>query len=170
MALKGDRKYTIGTNIKNFMNETAEKGEIVIYLPNGGSGASLDDANATVGTPTAADASGLKPAGLLLNDVVNLDLTRQHINWHKDEVQLGGKVTLLRQGEATTNVVDTGVSPTAGDPAYFGRGALVTGGTVQGWLTTTEVTDSLNGDAQYRVGTFQSQKDADGFVSIEVNL
>ena len=169
MALKGDRKYTIGTNIKNFMNETAEKGEIVIYST-GGSGASLDDANATVTTPSADCASGLKPAGLLLNDVVNLDLTRQHINWHKDEVQLGGKVTLLRQGEATTNVVDTGVSPTAGDPAYFGRGALVAGGTVQGWLTTTEVTDNLNGDAQYRIGTFQSSKDADGFVSIEVNL
>jgi ABC-type phosphate/phosphonate transport system ATPase subunit len=39
--------------------------------------------------------SGTKPAGLLLNDVVSLDLTRQHINWFRDEVQVGGNVHFI---------------------------------------------------------------------------
>jgi Arc/MetJ family transcription regulator len=41
--------------------------------------------------------SGKVPVGLLLNDMVNIDLTRQHLNQHKDEVQKGGKVTLLKR-------------------------------------------------------------------------
>jgi hypothetical protein len=61
-------------------------------------------------------ASGAKPVGVLLNDVVNLDLTRQHINWHKDEVQQGGKVTLLQVGQVTTDSVTGAIA--AGEPAY----------------------------------------------------
>lgn len=174
MALKPNRKYTIGTDITAFMNETGEKGEVLVYST-GGSGAAMDDANMVVTTPSA-NPSGERLAGVLLNDVVNLDLTRQHINWHKDEVQLGGKVTLLRQGEITTNVVDTGVTPAIGAPAYVGRGALTAGGTAQGWITTTEVTDygrnsneNLNKQL-YRLGTFKSIKDSDGYCRVEINI
>lgn len=174
MALKPDRKYTIGTDITAFMNETGEKGEVLVYST-GGSGAAMDDDSMVVTTPSASP-SGERLAGLLLNDVVNLDLTRQHINWHKDEVQLGGKVTLLRQGEVTTNVVDTGVTPSIGDPAYFGRGAITSGGTVQGWVTTTAVTDHGTNSNEnvnkelYRVGTFKSIKDSNGYCRVEVNI
>jgi len=168
MALKPDRKYHIGTDISYFMNETAEKGEVLVFST-GGSGAAMDDANAVVTSPTTP--SGKYLAGVLLTDVVNIDLTRQHINWHKDEVQLGGKVTLLRQGEITTNVIDTGVTPEIGEPAYVGYGAITSGGTPQGWASTTPVTDSSSrAAATYQLGTFKSLKDADDYAVIEVNI
>jgi fructose-1,6-bisphosphatase/sedoheptulose 1,7-bisphosphatase-like protein len=110
----------------------------------------MDDATAVVAY--AAAASGSKPIGVLLNDVVNIDLTRQHINWHKDEVQLGGKVTLLRQGQVTTNKV-TG-SPAAGVDAYVGASGLI------GTSSTNAV----------KIGTFLSSVDADGYAKLSVNL
>ena len=170
MALKPNRKYTDGTDISYFMNETGEKGEVLVFSA-GGSGVAMDDSTAVVTTP-AASASGQRVAGVLLNDVVNLDLTRQHINQHKDDVQLGCKVTLLRHGEITTNVIDTGVSPTIGAPAYVGRGAITSGGTVQGWITSTAVTDTSATYAPllYKIGTFKSVKDPDGYCKVEINI
>ena len=170
MALRPDRKYTIGTDITCFMNETGEKGEVLVYST-GGSGVAMDDPNAVVTTP-AADPSGQRIAGVLLNDVVNLDLTRQHINWHKDEVQLGGKVTLLRQGEITTNILASGETPSIGDPAYVGQTTLAAGGTAQGCVTNTAVTDTTVNEAnpKYRVGTFKSTVDSDGYIRVEVNI
>jgi len=187
MALKPDRRYTDGTDISFFMNETGEKGEVLVFST-AGSGAAMDDANAVVATPTTI--SGSVVAGILMNDVVNLDLTRQHINWHKDEVQLGGKVTLLRHGVVVTNVVHTGcnvarengiVVPavSVGAPAYIGRGALTAGGTIQGWLTTQPPLDHRHEDAspkptsvdiRYRVGTFLSLADSDGYYKVEINI
>ncbi len=177
MALKPDRKYHIGTDISFFMNATAERGGIVMFQGAGGSGVAMDDANATV-NPTGAVASGSIPAGILLNDMVNLDLTRQHINWHKDEVQLGGKVTVLTNGQITTNVVDNGVNPVAGDPVYAVSQTF--NGNTRVWtLSTTAPTDSgVPQDERnraltlekYRVGTFLSREDADGYVKVQVNL
>ncbi len=151
MALKPDRIEAY-TDISYFMNTVAERGGVVVHLTSG-SGVSMDDANAVVSYPTGVLA-GTKPAGLLLNDVVNLDLTRQHINWYRDEVQVGGKVTLLRQGQATTNVVATGVSPTAGADAYYD---------LSGKLTTVS-TDST------KVGRFLGGKDSDGYVKVDINI
>ena len=88
MALKADR-HELDVDISYFMNETAEKGQIVCFS-SAGSGAAMDQAGALV---TVAAANGtVIPVGVLLNDVVNLDLTRQHINFAKDEMQKGGKV------------------------------------------------------------------------------
>lgn len=160
MALKGDRKYTVGTDISYFMNTAIERGGIAVFSSSG-SGVAMDDASAVV-VPTGATQSGTLPAGLLLSDMVNLDLTRQHLNQHKDEVQYGGKVTLLRQGEVTTNVVDTGVSPTAGNPAYY---TIQTFNSIANtFVLTTTSTNST------KVGTFKSAKDADGYVKVEINL
>jgi hypothetical protein len=151
MALKPDRIEAY-TDISYFMNTVAERGGVVVHLTSG-SGVSMDDANAVVSYPTGVLA-GTKPAGLLLNDVVNLDLTRQHINWYRDEVQVGGKVTLLRQGQVSTNVVATGVSPTAGADAYYNP---------NGKLTTVS-TDST------KVGRFLGGKDSDGYVKVDINI
>lgn len=151
MALKSDRIEAY-TDISFFCNDTtAERGGIMVFGSTG-SGIALDDSNAVV--TYAANPSGQVPAGLLLNDVVNLDLTRQHINWHKDEVQTGSKVTLLRQGQVTTNLVVSGVSPVAGSSAYVGA---------NGYLTTSD-TDSV------KVGTFLSAKDSDGYAKVDINL
>lgn len=148
MALKPDRIEHL-TDISFFMNTVAERGGVVSFVTSG-VGVSMDDADAVVAYATAA--SGSVPAGVLLNDVVNLDLTRQHINWHKDEVQVGGKVTLLRVGQVTTDLV-TG-NPEAGDGAYVGP---------SGTISTTS-TNAV------KIGTFLSGKDADGYAKVSVNI
>ena len=151
MALKSDRIES-HTDISFFMDTTGDRGGIVVH-DTSGSGVSMDDGNATVAYPTGV-VSGTRPAGLLLNDVVNIDLTRQHINWYRDEVQVGGKVTLLRQGQVTTDVVATGVVPSAGAPAYYDG---------NGRLTTTSTNST-------QVGRFLSSKDSDGYVKVEINI
>ena len=151
MSLKPDRVEAY-TDISFFMNTTGTRGGIVVH-DTSGSGVSMDDANAVVKYPTTGP-SGTEPAGLLLNDVVDLDLTRQHINWHKDEVQKGSKVTLLRQGQVTTDVVATGLSITAGLDAYY---------TTDGKLTTSSTNSK-------KVGRFLSDYDADGYVKVDINI
>jgi hypothetical protein len=150
MALKPDRIEAY-TDISFFMNDTAERGGVVVHVSDG-KGVSMDDADAVVAYP--ATPSGTVPAGLLLNDVVNLDLTRQHINWHRDEVQAGSKVTLLRQGQVTTDMVASGVVPTIGADVYYGD---------DGKLTTDD-TDSV------KVGRFLSTLDTDGYVKVDINI
>ena len=154
MALKADR-HELDVDISFFMNETAEKGQIVV-LSTVGSGAAMDQAGALV-TVAAATATTI-PVGVLLNDVVNLDLTRQHINWHKDEVQKGGKVSLLKKGYIVTDQIEG--APTAGVLAYLddadtGKFAVV----------------ASVADGKYNaVGRFMSTKDEDGYAKVEVNL
>jgi hypothetical protein len=101
----------------------------------------------------SADASGVAPMGVLLNDVVDIDLTRQHINFHKDEVSLGSKVALLRVGQVTTD--DVSGTPTAGDAAYTAN---------SGQLSASQATGTV------KVGTFLSSKDADGFAKVAINI
>lgn len=149
MALKPDRIELL-TDVSFFMNSTATRGGVASVVT-GGVGVSMDDATAVVAY--AAVASGAKPVGVLLNDVVDLDLTRQHINWHKDEVQVGGKVTLLRQGQVTTNLVAG--SPAAGADAYVAN---------NGVLSTTQAAGTV------KVGQFLSAVDSNGYAKVSVNL
>ena len=152
MALKPDRIELL-TDVSFFMASTAERGGVVsVVTATSGVGVSMDDGNAVVAY--AAVASGAKPVGVLLNDVVNLDLTRQHINWHKDETQVGGKVTLLRVGQVTTNMLVAGTTPSAGADAYVGASGLI------GTSSTNAV----------KIGQFLSAKDTDGYVKVSVNL
>ena len=148
MALKPDRIELL-TDVSFFMNTTGARGGVVC-ASTAGSGVSMDDAAAVVAY--AAAASGSLPIGVLLNDVVNLDLTRQHINWHKDEVQVGSKVTLLRVGEVTTNMVDG--TPSAGSGAYVGANGLI----------STTSTNAV------QIGSFLSKVDADGYAKVSVNI
>jgi hypothetical protein len=150
MALKSDRIELL-TDVSFFMNTAAERGGVVSAVTSG-SGVAMDDANAVVAY--AAAASGSKPVGVLLNDVVNLDLTRQHINWHKDEVQIGGKVTVLRVGQVTTDRLVSGISPTTGSDAYVGASGLI------GTSSTNAV----------KIGQFLGSVDADGYAKVSVNI
>ena len=150
MALKPDR-IELQTDVSFFMNSTATRGGVA-SVSTGGSGVALDDSAAVVSY--AATTSGSKPVGVLLNDVVNLDLTRQHINWHKDETQVGGKVTLLRVGQVTTNQLVAGTTPSAGADAYVGASGLI------GTSSTNAV----------KIGQFLSAKDTDGYAKVSVNL
>lgn len=149
MALKPDRIEHL-TDISFFMNTTAERGGVASFVT-GGVGVSMDDADAVVAY--AAAVSGSVPAGILLNDVVDLDLTRQHINWYKDEVQKGGKVTVLRQGVVVTDKVAG--TPSAGADAFVAN---------SGVISTTQATGAV------KIGQFLSSKDADGYAKVSVNL
>ena len=168
MALKADR-HEVVTDISFFMNETAERGIIVVHST-AGSGAAMDDSSALVTIPTTA--SGTHPAGMLLNDVVNLDLTRQHLNQHQDEVQMGGKVTLLKQGWVVTNKVDTsavGTGPTVGQPAYVASSGLLSATNPLDEYTEDDEGYSVNYEAQ-RVGRFLSTQDADGYAKVYIDI
>jgi len=149
MGLKGDR-YELDTDISYFMNETATRG-LCVSVSTAGSGAAMDHALALATVKT--NPSGAYPLGILMNDMVNLDLTRQHLNQHKDEVQKGGKITILRKGWVTTDAVVG--SPTAGADAYLAGTGL---------LSSTQATGAL------KVGQFLSNKDSDGFIKLSVNL
>jgi len=156
MALKADRNE-LDVDISFFMNVTAERGKIVC-ISTVGSGAAMDQAGALVDLQIA-HASEAIPVGVLLNDVVDLDLTRQHINWHKDEVQKGGKVSILKKGYVVTNqIVGT---PALGELAY-----LDDGGATGNFATTAQVTDGV----ENVVGRFMSKLDEDGYAKIEINL
>ena len=152
MALKPHRKVGNGTDISFFMNEVAERGIIVTFDTSSvsGSGAAMDDAGAVVAIPSSNQ--GL-PAGLLVNDVVNLDLTRQHLNQHQDEVQVNSKVTVATRGEFVTNQIVAGDLPSAGLSAYFAA---------DGELSTTAGATG--------VGRFLSSLDEDGYAKVDINL
>jgi hypothetical protein len=149
MALKGDR-HELDTEISFFLNETAEKGQVV-SVSTQGSGAAMDNSSALA--TVAAEASGAVALGVLLNDMVDIDQTRQHINWHKDEVQKGGKVTILTKGFVVTDQISG--NPTAGQVAYLADSGLIAG--------------TQDGTAP-AIGRFLSTKDADGFAKVSINL
>ena len=89
--------------------------------------------------------------------MVNKDLTRTHLNQHKDEVQLGGKVTVLRKGWVVTNSISG--TPSAGDIAYVGDAGV--------FINTAA--DAASSGA-LAVGRFLSSKDEDDYCKVEVNL
>jgi len=173
MSLKTDR-YEEETDISFFYNTgTATRGGVACMdtTTTNASGAALDQgvnrAAYVAAVPTSV------PVGILLNDVVNKDLTRTHINTYKDEVQKGGKVTLLRRGWVVTNNITGSCAP--GDLAFADSG--VAGNICNG--------ASLFGSAQYAasgfrvgagnsgnflIGRFMSNKDADGYAKVWINI
>lgn len=156
MALQPDR-YEMQTDISFFMNEVAERGGVVVM--NGTpSGVAMDASNNLV--TYIANPSGKVPVGILLNDMVNLDLTRQHLNWYKNEVQKGGKVTVLRKGYVVTNKISTSGTPVAGDYAYLADSGLI---------STSARALVLDGGAQ-PIGRFLTAKDSNGYAKVEINL
>ena len=156
MALKTDRS-TLQTDISFFMNEAATRGGVVT-INTAGSGASMDDGTALV--TYVANPSGKIPVGLLVNDMVNIDLTRQHLNQHKDEVQKGGKVTLLQKGWVVTSNLE-GTDPNGGDPAYLGH---------SGNISASDLGMDENNSAHLVVGRFLSDVDEDGYAKVFIDL
>jgi hypothetical protein len=157
MALKADR-YEESTDISFFYNAgTATRGGVVVLDAANASGAAMDQGENKVKYSTAANTD--VPVGVLLNDVVNKDLTRTHLNQYKDEVQKGGKVTVLTRGWVlTSNVTGT---PSAGDVAYLDE---TTAGNVG------NASDLGYSSGVMAVGRFMSAKDADGYAKLYVNL
>jgi len=106
--------------------------------------------------------SGAVPVGLLINDMVDIDLTRQHLNQHKDEVQKGGKVTLLRKGYVVTNNIQ-GTLPSGGEVAFLAHSGNVA-------IADVSNDDSDATGSKLVVGKFLSGADEDGYAKLYVDL
>ncbi len=155
MALKGDRTI-IETDITQTVASVASRGVVLCYATTG-SGAALGDTAG--GVDLYASASGKVVAGLLLNDVVNVDETRYHRNFHKLEQLITERSTLLRKGRVVTDQV-ANVTIVAGDTAYLtSNGQLTNAVSSTGGLVATP-----------KVGKFASKRDQDGFAAVDVNL
>lgn len=151
MALKGDREE-FNYDIRWYMDEVAERGGVVC-TKTAGSGGYPGHKNNTVGYE--ANPSGKNPVGVLLYDVVDIDLSRQHLNPYRMQAQKGSKVALIKKGFVVTNMIVSGVTPSGGEKAYLGASGL---------LTTTY----SSGVAI--VGRFDGAKDEDGFAPVSIEL
>ena len=158
MSLKADR-FERSTDISYFYNAgAATRGGIACMDTTtvNASGAAMDQginrAAYVAGVPTSV------PLGILLNDVVVKDLTRTHINFYKNEVPKGGKVTLLTHGWVVTNNI-TG-SPAPGDLAYVCK---TTAGNMAN-ATSNFAAGTASG--AMLVGRFMTNKDADGYAKV----
>ena len=159
MALKADR-YELQTDISFFYNAgTVTRGGVVVH-GTAGSGAAMDQGVNLV-EYKAAIAEGSVPVGILLNDEVNKDLTRTHINQHKDEVQKGGKVTIIRKGYVVTNYIEG--TPSAGDIAYVHNNGNISNG-------ASIAVGSLAASGNLAIGRFMTSKDEDDYCKVEINL
>lgn len=152
MALKGDRQERF-TDISFFMDQVVERGGVAC-LKTAGSGAALDQSAAEV--EYAADPSGGCPVGLMIYDMVNVDLTKYTLNQAKMEVQKGSKVVLGTEGWYLTDMIKSGVAPSGGDNAYVAESGLLT--------------DTDGGGIYPKVGKWLSSKDADGYAKVYVKL
>lgn len=159
MALKGDR-YEFLTDIAYFGNSVMTRGGIASYSTMG-SGGAMDQSQALVAY--AAASTGNIPAGLLLNDMVSIDLTRMHINYYRDEVIIGGKVTLGRRGWWVTDQI-------VGTPAVGDVALLSNSGTVQPLSFASFQAGTYAKSVNPKIGTFLSTKDEDGFAKLYVEL
>ena len=153
MALKGDRNV-LETDISFFCNEAVEKGQ-VLCVSTEASGSAMDNSSALAALKAEASGNLETKAvlGVCLNDVVDIDQTREHINWHKDEVQKGGKVTIMTKGTIVTDQISG--TPTVGQVAYLADAGKIAG--------------TQDGDSP-AIGRFLSTKDANDFCKVAINL
>lgn len=162
MALKGDR-YELYVDVSNFGNSVMTRGGAVVYQTIG-SGSAMDQSQALV--QYAANSSGYVVAGLLLNDMVSIDLTRQHINWYQDQIIIGGKVTLGKKGYWVTNSLIQGPNAIAvGDLAV-----LTSSGNIMNLPAAYEYNGSWNKALNPQVGKFLSSTDEDGYAKVQVDI
>jgi hypothetical protein len=161
MSLKGDRVETQFVDVSMFGNSIMTRGGVVSYSTFG-SGAAMDQSAALVAY--AANSSGAAPKGILLEDMVSYDLTRQHINWYRDEVQIGGKLAIGYKGYWVTSNIST-TSLAVGDYAVLGSS-----GTIYNVSLASEANGSWNKALNPKVGRFMSLADEDGYAKVEIDL
>jgi len=153
MALKPDRVVEM-TDVTNILSDVAEKG-VVLCFETYGSGSTLGDSHGEV--QLAASASGLKVAGVLLQDFVNIDETLYTRNMRKEEAVVGDFADVMTRGWVLTNKY-TG-TPTGGSKAYL---------TANGVVTPT-VSSTGGTAATPFVGVFGGSPDEDGYVKLHIN-
>jgi len=158
MALKPDREYNEVTDITNFWTTVAaEKGGIASVVTQG-SGAAIgtnitDQAN-VVGY--LADPSGAIAKGVLLQTVATaMSATRDFPNFESGEIRPSDKCTLVKKGFVVTDMIPSGVTPTAGAAAYLAA---------SGYISSSQATGAP------QVGRFETTKDANGFARVSIDI
>lgn len=160
MALKGDRSE-LYVDVSNFGNSVMNRGGIVCYQTIG-SGGAMDQSQALV--QYAASSSGNVPAGLLLDDMVSIDLTRQHMNHWQDQVIIGGKLAIGKKGYWVTNNLTQGVAAIApGDLAV-----LTSSGNIMNVAYANSF--NINKAVNPTVGRFLSTADEDGYAKVQIDI
>lgn len=151
MAIK-NTDYSAERHITYFASGTFDDGACLIAATGTYSGAALEHANRYA--IAGASASGAIPLGISESKVVNYDLTRQKLNpFNPNEVQTGSKISIIKHGWVNTNFISG--SPTPGANAYIHSG---------GYMSPTQLT----GYAQ--VGKFLTQKDGNGYATVQIDL
>lgn len=137
-CIKGAATRRDHTSIEFFCNEVAPMGSVVVF--------DKEDERCCKVPRSKNDFAVI---GVLLNDVVNVDLCRNHLNWHKQETQIGGKVEILVKGEI---VAHCNGNPSPGDSAYYTKGGVIS---------------AIPGSPS--IGRFLSSKDSQGFVKVRID-
>lgn len=172
MALKPDRNI-VDEDISFFSATTwsygSNRGGVVVATGNSvtaPSGGGMDQAqNQVTYALNPVFASGSRPLGVLMQDVVNIDLTRQVLNPYKSEAQMGDKVTILRKGYVTTNMIYPTGTITVGGRAYLGTSGNITPNSGQAGIWGVSDVKTMT-----QVGTFLSLPDEDGYAKIYIDL
>lgn len=161
MALKPDREYNEVTDITNFWTTVAaEKGGCASVVTQG-SGAAMgqnivDEPN-VVGY-TVLPHSGVIAKGILLQTVTAaMSTTRDFINYENQEIRPGDKCTLVKKGFVVTDMIPSGINPSAGDPAYLAA---------NGDISSTQTSGAP------QIGRFETARDATntGFARVSIDI
>ena len=156
MSIKMDRDIYVD-RIDCYINETGDKGQICV-LSTAGSGVALDNTSQLV--TIAAAPSGKVVAGVLMQEVVDIDSTREFLNTQKDQVDKGGKVNLAKKGWIVTDNVEGNI--TAGEKAYVGESGQFANETAM--LTIGAISDFQE------IGRFDTSKDENDYVRITLEI
>lgn len=144
MALAPSRQV-FQTNIKYALNEVTPRGRVVCLVPG----------TTAAGEVTAlADPTGLlvKPVGILLDDVEDMNYDRHGEYRQRNVVDVGSNIGIATEADLETDQL-SGTAPVAGNLAYLGAG---------GTLTPDAGTHLL--------GWFQSGLNANGFAAVHIDL
>lgn len=156
MALKADRE--VFRESIRYTCETVAEASDILMVSTAGSGTLVGDRRPKASL--VANPSGMKVAGMLMHNVVNIDETRYQRNPFNGERKVGEVCTLLQHGIMTVDNLKSGDAPTDGETAYV---------TANGELTKTM---SATGGivATPKAGAFRGAKDESGFICVEVAL
>ena len=127
---------------------------IYVHLYSWPNGGLLDDPNAEVGPPQGTLADTV-PAGLIMQEVIEFDNTRSSQDMSDfEKVMAGSKLAVYSKGWCVTRCISSlAHASLAGKPAYYDA---------NGYFTTVSGSPC--------VGTFQSERDADGFARVYVDV
>lgn len=151
MAIK-NTDYSAERHVTYLSSGTMSAGQCVIAATGTYSGAALEHANRYAYVATGG--SGAKPLGVVEQEVVNYDLTRQKLNkFNPNEVQTGMKISIIKHGWVNTNYISGTVTPLT--DAYLTSG---------GYISPTQYT------GYPQVGKFLTGKDGNGYATVQIDL